>query len=374
MAVLQSRWCPCKEKSRVRLSSIAVIHNTCSKYSSSSGRIINGQGDPDHNFLWPKSLNSTTASRYSWVTKSNLPEEVAMTVAEKVAGIQLKNIIVATDFEPSAEAATKYASALAKQFSSNLTLVNVLDLSVVTAVAAAEAGWPLEQMREESMANMDRTLNQLTSDGIYARGKRLESHAPAAAVVSLAERMHADLLVVGTTSPHGLVKLMIGSCAEGVIHHAKCPVITVGPKAGTQAKEEFKIRKVVFATDLNHHAIEKAGLALAFARESLAKVYLCYVLDSAGSVLSYSIPRQLGAEAALKKLVPRPTYEWCRPEFIVEFGDIAERIVALAKRTEADLIVLGARQSATYLTHLAKGVVEQVLAEATQPVMTLCAD
>jgi nucleotide-binding universal stress UspA family protein len=302
------------------------------------------------------------------------PEEVVTLAVEKSVGLTLDNIVVATDFNPPAEAATEYGAALARHFSSKLTLVNVLDLSVATRSEAAMAGWPLEQMREDGAVNMERTLDQLRSEGINVRGKKLESHTPAVAIISLSERIDADLVVMATNSRYGLGKMILGSCAEGVIHHAKCPVITLGPKVETQAKAGFELKKVVFATDINHHAVEKAGFALSFAKESLAKIYLCNVLDVAGADLSNSIYRQLDAEAELRKLVPAPAYEWCRPEFIVEFGNVAEPIVALAKRTEADLFVLGARQSASYFTRVAKGVVEHVLAEARCPVMTICAD
>ena len=59
-------------------------------------------------------------------------------------------------------------------------------------------------------------------------------------------------------------------------------------------------------------------------------------------------------------------------EYVVGAGDIGEHIVALAKSTEADLIVLGARRTTSYATNLTKSVVESVLAEAECPVMTIC--
>lgn len=297
-----------------------------------------------------------------------------MLATEKTIGLKLENIVVATDFGAAAEAATAYASTLAKHFSSKLTLVNVLDLSVASHSEAALAGWPLEQMREENDANMTRALNELIAESIDVRAKKLESHSPAAAIVSFTEKTGADLLVMGTTSRHGINSFIFGSCAAEVIHHAKCPVVTVGPRVNKETTAGFHLRRVVFATDLNHQAVEKARLALSFAREGLAKVYLCDVLDDRGTDISNSMYRQLDAEAELRKLVPGPAYEWCTPEFIVEFGDVAERIVALAKRTEADLIVLGARENASYFTHVGKGVVERVLAEARCPVMTICAD
>jgi nucleotide-binding universal stress UspA family protein len=297
-----------------------------------------------------------------------------MLATEKTIGLKLENIVVATDFGPAAEAATEYASSLAKHFSSKITLVHVLDLSVASRSEAAMAGWPLEQMREENAENMTRTLNGLIRESINVRAEQPESHSPAAAIVSFTETHDVDLLVMGTTSRHGINSFVFGSCAAEVIHHAKCPVVTLGPKVKKEARAGFHLRKVVFATDLNHQSVEKAGLALAFARESLAKVYLCNVLDVRGTDISNSMYRQLDAEAALRKLVPGPAYEWCTPEFIVEFGNVAERIATLSKRTEADLIVLGARENASHFTHMAKGVVERVLADAECPVMTICAD
>jgi len=48
-------------------------------------------------------------------------------------------------------------------------------------------------------------------------------------------------------------------------------------------------------------------------------------------------------------------------------------ILQLAKSKGADLIVLGARRSTSWFTHLTEGTVAQVLAEANCPVMTICA-
>src|ERR1700740_1804123 len=118
-----------------------------------------------------------------------------MLATEKTIGLKLENIVVATDFGPAAEAATEYASSLAKHFSSKLTLVNVLDLSVASGSEAAMAGWPLEQMREDNAADMTRTLNGLIHESINARAKELESHSPAVAIVSFTQKTDADLLV-----------------------------------------------------------------------------------------------------------------------------------------------------------------------------------
>lgn len=297
-----------------------------------------------------------------------------MPVAEKLAGLTLDRIVVASDFKPAAATATEFASAWAKHFSSAVTVAHVLDLSIATRSEAAMAAWPLEQMRHDSEDDMGRTLTPLISRGLNVRGQKIESFKPAVAIVGLAEEIDADLLIIGTNARHGLRKLIMGSCAEGVIHHAKCPVLTVGPKVKSRVTKGFNLKTVIFATDLLHNASEKAETALAFAKETLAKVYMCHIMNDTEADRLQTIDMRSESELALLRLVPSSTYEWCNMEYVVSSGDIAEHIVALAKSTEADLIVLGARRTASYALNLKKSVVESVLAEAECPVMTICTE
>jgi nucleotide-binding universal stress UspA family protein len=297
-----------------------------------------------------------------------------MPVAENVASITLDRIMIATDFEPAAEAATAYAASLARHFSSALTVAHVIDLSLAAHSEAAMAGWPLEQVRHDSAENMDRVVHQLNSLGIDVRSRGIEAHTPAAAIVGLSELLDSNLIVMGASSRHGLSKLLVGSIAAGVIHHAKCPVLTLGPNAKISAQKEFRLHTVIFATDLLHHAAEKAATALAFAKESLAKVYICHVLDESAATGPGMIDLETEAELALLKLVPVSAYEWSNMEYVVQSGKAGENIVELAKKLGADLVVLGARPSALYRPHLSKSVVEHVIAEAECPVMTICMD
>jgi nucleotide-binding universal stress UspA family protein len=297
-----------------------------------------------------------------------------MPIVEGTANLTLNRILVATDFKPEAEAATQYASLLAKHFSSNLTIAHVVDLSLATRSDSQVAGWPLREMRHESAENLDRTSNQLTGLGVGVRSRQIEAHNPAAALVKLSKDIDADLLVMGTSSRHGLAKLVVGSCAEGVIHHAKCPVVTLGPKVKLSSDDGLKLKTVIFATDLHHNAAEKASTALAFAKESLAKVYMCHILDTSTENRLEIADLRSESELALLRLVPPSTYEWCNMEYVVVSGDAGERIVQLAQETGTDLIVLGARRATSYLTRMAKSVVEHVLANSECPVMTICTD
>jgi nucleotide-binding universal stress UspA family protein len=77
-------------------------------------------------------------------------------------------------------------------------------------------------------------------------------------------------------------------------------------------------------------------------------------------------------ESALERLIPQSTYDWCSPECLVEIGSAAPHILGIAARVQADLIVLGAKPSASWFINLVGGTVGQVLMSAECPVMTVC--
>jgi nucleotide-binding universal stress UspA family protein len=295
-----------------------------------------------------------------------------MPVISDQIGLTLDRIVLATDFSPVAEKAAGYAQALAKRFSSSLTLTHVVDLSVATLSEEAVVGLPIDEMRYETAENQDRLLCDMTLAGVRATAHTVESHNPAATLVGFAKEIRADMIVTGTNARHGLSKAIHGSFAEGVIRHASCPVLTIGPKAKAVPKGGFCFRTIVFATNLRSNAAYEAAFALSFAQDSVAKVYLCHVLDHPGKDFADTINLEFRFEAALEKLVPQATYDWCSPECVVESGAVAPHILELANKVQADLIVLGARPSASWFAHLIEGTIGQVLTNAECPVMTVC--
>ncbi len=100
---------------------------------------------------------------------------------------------------------------------------------------------------------MEKAINELKGTVPRIEGTILESYHPASSILHLADEIDADLIVEGTHSWHGLKKMILGSCAEEVIRHAKCPVLTIGPKSKPAPSEGFSFECILFATDLRHH-------------------------------------------------------------------------------------------------------------------------
>jgi len=288
-------------------------------------------------------------------------------------GLSIDRVILATDFSPVSEAATSYAKGIAKHFASSLTVAHVIDLSVSTRSEQAVVGLPIDETRRNDNEKLENLLDSLAEDGVRATAQSLEARNPATAIVGLSQQLRADLIVLGTHSRHGLSKAILGSCAEGVIRHATCPVITIGPKVKPRSsQDDFAFKTIVFATDFDSDAAEKASVALTFAQDSAAKIYLCHTVERSGENVSERLRLQQEFESALQKLIPQSAYDWCTPECVVEQGEAAAHTLAFSKQVKADLIVIGARRSSSWFTHLVEGAVEHVLADAECPVMTIC--
>jgi nucleotide-binding universal stress UspA family protein len=57
--------------------------------------------------------------------------------------------------------------------------------------------------------------------------KFIQVGKPATEIVKAAQEWPADLIVIGSHGRGGVQRLLLGSVADGVMRHAKCPVLVV---------------------------------------------------------------------------------------------------------------------------------------------------
>ena len=161
--------------------------------------------------------------------------------------INLKRILVPTDFSNTSAAALRYAIVLARRFAARLYFLHVPD----HRGALAETEYPIGLL--ETMENVahDR-LRQLLSD---EETKELLPDCairighPAEEIVQYAREHAIDLIVMGTHGREGVMRAVLGSVAETVVRRAPCPVLTVHrPESEFVMAEEFvQVRRVVTA-------------------------------------------------------------------------------------------------------------------------------
>ena len=138
-----------------------------------------------------------------------------------------RNILVATDFSEPAEKATRYALELAQKHDAKVHLVHAWTVPVLTAPEGVTLPAALfTQIEQEAQRAMAAALQRHRTPGVALEGTVMLTD-PRDAVTDLAQKLGADLVVIGTHGRRGLKRALLGSVAEGVVRSAPCPVLVV---------------------------------------------------------------------------------------------------------------------------------------------------
>ena len=162
----------------------------------------------------------------------------------------------------------------------------------------------------------------------------------------------------------------MGSVAEELFRHLPCPVLTVGPKVAKGSMETSEIRHILFPTDLSDESRAVFPYLASLASEYQASLTLLHVLpvENATNPEAGSLAEPLRKE--MQSIFSSQIDPRCPAEFIIDFGDTTERILAHAETGRADLIGLGVRKAAEITTHFRNTVPYRVVLQAHCPVLT----
>ena len=298
-----------------------------------------------------------------------------MTLLQADAGVSLKNILYLTDFSGPSEAALPFAAAIARGYGAKVHALNVFLPFVwpytppgLTA-AAVEAE---EEVARKEMRQVESQLVGLPHEAVIERGIGIWD-----AVKAEIETHEIDLLVLGTHGRTGAEKLLLGSVAEEIFRRAPIPVLTIGPGVRSSAHNGGRFNRVLFATDFTADSLAAAPYAVSLARENRAQLVLLHVLRKReprnGGRNDVSPCSVAEATHLLHKIVPDNGELASRLQAIVDFGNPAERILAVARECRSDLIVLGVRVSAHIgpMTHLERATAHKIVSRAECPVLTV---
>ena len=141
-----------------------------------------------------------------------------------------QNILVPTDFSPSAMLAIEATKILAEQNDAKVTLVHVHSHSGVLfgGEGALEPGHSIDQDTEAKYhAELKKILSERLPNVTKAKTVVIVSPSPWQGIVDYAKKEGVDMIVMATHGRTGLKQMLIGSVAERVVRHAECPVLTL---------------------------------------------------------------------------------------------------------------------------------------------------
>lgn len=138
-----------------------------------------------------------------------------------------KHILFATDFTEHSRDVVNKAKELAKMNQAQLSVAHIVDYIPVTDVTYGPIIPYNGDLTDQLMKSAEERLAKLADDlGIDKKHQWLEMGSPKLELVRIAKENNVDLVVVGSHGRHGFA-LLLGSTANGVLHHATCDVLAV---------------------------------------------------------------------------------------------------------------------------------------------------
>ena len=279
------------------------------------------------------------------------------------------NILFATDFSSAAARAIPFVKKIARHFQSSLVAFHVKP--PVVNPMTQPATWPVDI---EAAKAFDKERREELLDTFAGINTEIEiDEGDIQSNLDNALRAHnTDLIVMGTRGRTGIAKIVLGSVAEEIFRTVPCPVLTVGPHSDPA---KANIREILFATDFSSEAPSAAAYAISLAQEFQARLTMLHVVQEPkpGDLVLWSDVQE-SSKKLLRNLVPAEADAWCKPEYFVERGEAAERILDLANLRDVDLIVLGAQPEKGVpgaATHLPIATAHKVVTRANCPVLTV---
>jgi len=151
--------------------------------------------------------------------------------------MQVRRILLATDFSECSADAARCACFLAQALDAELHILYVLEDAQGKLPVPTSAFPAADQIEREITGDSSAELGEILGADLNGLGRVVRATqrgAPAAEIVRYAERNQVDMIVVGTHGRSGIGHLILGSIAESVVRKATCPVLTVHPDQGDQ--------------------------------------------------------------------------------------------------------------------------------------------
>lgn len=147
-----------------------------------------------------------------------------------------ENIVWATDGSESADRALAFAKELASRSDAKIHAVHCNE----HLVGGRSSGIPVLADEPNLESKIHLQVRAARTDGFDASLEIVRCAAGRSpdAIADFAERVAADVIVVGTRGRSPLAGALLGSVTQGLLHSAPCAVLAVPPGAVTTRKDE----------------------------------------------------------------------------------------------------------------------------------------
>jgi nucleotide-binding universal stress UspA family protein len=299
-----------------------------------------------------------------------VPSLAAGNPAPPETGIAIRRILWACDFSSCALDALRWVLPMAKAYESEITALHVMPTTVPPGDGTLSFTNPAlsrPHLHHDVAAALDRYVAPAIAASVpttvtFREGK------PAREILDTAERLRADLVVLGTHGRGAFERSVIGSVAEAVVGHARCPVVTV-PTPAVPVTRPGMPGTVLWATDFSHDATAALPYAVSIAAKGHADLVLMHAVEP--DTRSNDHGRVGEGEQRLRQVSTGNQVPELNLERVVVYGSASPEILRIARERKAGLIVMGTRGSRTLHSILFGSTARRVIQDAPCPVLSL---
>jgi nucleotide-binding universal stress UspA family protein len=144
--------------------------------------------------------------------------------------IDIRRILVPTDFSKHSHNALNYAVAFADKFGAELYLLHVVQDLALFIPEAVSVAPPVAPAVEQMTAAVHEALQRVVRENDLGRFKvhcEVREGTPFYEIIQFARESDIDLIIMGTHGHTGLAHVLLGSVTEKVVRKAPCPVLTI---------------------------------------------------------------------------------------------------------------------------------------------------
>ena len=152
--------------------------------------------------------------------------------------MEIRSILLPTDFSDCAGHALPAAASLARLMNARIICLHVIE-PIVPTVGFTPIAEPLpvadisERLEDSATRELPRIAEREECAGLDVED--LIAHGEAASeIVRVAKERGVDLIVISSHGRTGLGRILFGSTAESVVRHAPCPVLVVKPPSASE--------------------------------------------------------------------------------------------------------------------------------------------
>jgi len=272
----------------------------------------------------------------------------------------LRSIMMPTDFSDTANIALDHAVGMAKRHNARLTLVHVFETGSYSGIFSnghSPEGHLMAEVRARLEGDAVRIAaqHQIKVDVVLGTGRIYDQ------IVSTAQELETDLIVMGTHGLRGWAEFFVGSNAFKVVTQSPCPVISI-----PESSKTADYKHIILPLDSTPESRQKVRIAVAIAKMCGASIHIASLITDDAPEVRFDFDKKV------KQIVTYLEKEGIQhSENVLVGSNLATMTMNFGESKGGDLIVMMTEQEPNLTGFLMGPYAQQIVNHSRIPVLSI---